>query len=269
MMGCTTGAKVLRPGREFVLFKNRDFTREHYDDRLLLTDTSFGALGLETWDASDSDGDRLSGFSVGFNARLACCDSNVRTVPGGDNYDKLVQEVVENCTTLDQAIAHVRRLVKDQLFCWANMIVATPAEIAALEVREHHVEVERSPNFLARANHYIRLGATPHDDDTITTPFRYRAACEGLRTARRLEDIFPILRSHQPDPQHGICNHSQYNTVYSYAVHWNDGETTFYVLQGRPCEGGEYVRVPVIFGQKNDLSGYPSRYVLEQVSRNA
>jgi predicted choloylglycine hydrolase len=269
MMGCTTGAKVLRPGHEFVLFKNRDFSREHYDDRFSLTDTAFGALGLETWDASDPDGDRLSGFSIGFNAHLACCDSNVRTVSGGDNYDKLVQAVVENCTTIDQAIVQVRRLAADQLFCWANMIVATAGEIAALEVRDHHVEVERNPSFLARANHHVCLGATPEDDDTDTTPFRYQVAYEGLRTAKRVEDIFTILRSHQPDPQHGICNHSQYNTVYSYAVHWKDSETTFYVLQGRPCAGGEYVKLPIAFGKTNDLSRYPSRYALEQVRRNA
>src|SRR5438045_2032377 len=107
MMGCTTGAKVLRPGHEVVLFKNRDFSREHYDDRFSLADTAFGALGLETWDGLDPASDRLSGFSIGFNAHLACCDSNVRTVSGGDNYDKLVQAVVENCTTIDQAIAQV------------------------------------------------------------------------------------------------------------------------------------------------------------------
>jgi hypothetical protein len=261
MIGCTTGAKILHPGHEFVLFKNRDFTREHFDDRVSLTNSAFGVLGLETWDASDPTGDRLSGLSIGFNAHLACCDSNVRTVKNGDNYDKLVQEVVENCTTVDQAVTHVHGLVANHLYCWANMIVATPREIAALEVRDHHVEVERSPGFLARANHHVCLGVTPDDDDTTTTSFRYRAAYDGLRAVKGVEEVFPILRSHQPDPQHGICNHSQYNTVYSYVVHWKDGVTIFYALQGRPCQGAEYVRLPVAFGQQNDLSHYPSRYM--------
>ena len=94
-MGCTTGAKVLQAGREFVLFKNRDFKRMNFDDRLSLTDQAFGVLGLETWDAGDSGADRYSGFSIGFNAHLACCDSNVQTVDGGESYDKLVQAVVE------------------------------------------------------------------------------------------------------------------------------------------------------------------------------
>ena len=150
-MGCTTGAKVLRPDREFILFKNRDFTRESLEDRVSLTDTAFGALGLETWDGNDPDRDRLSGFSIGFNAHLACCDSNVRTVSGGDNYDKLVQAVVENCTTIKQAVDCVQTLVRDRLYCWANMIVATKQGVAALEVRDHHVEVERNSVCAARA----------------------------------------------------------------------------------------------------------------------
>ncbi len=264
MIGCTTGAKILRPGHEFVLCKNRDFSRKHYDDHQRLTDTTFGVLGLETWDGTDPDKDRLSGFSIGFNAHLACCDSNVRTVPGGDNYDKLVEAVVENCTTIDQAVDYVRQLVRDQVFCWANMLVATPSGAAALEVRDHHVEVERNPVFAARANHHICLGATPDDDDTTTTQLRYRSMYNGLQQIERLEQVFPLLRSHEPDPQHSICNHGLYDTVYSYLVHWNEGETTFYVHQGHPCSDGEYVKVPITFGpgQRNTLSHYPSRYAV-------
>jgi len=262
MIGCTTGTKILRPGQAFVLFKNRDFKRKHFDDHPHLTETIFGVRGVETWDGSDPDKDRLSGFSIGFNAHLACCDSNVRTVPGGDNYDKLVEAVVENCTTIEQAIDCARQLVREQLFCWANMLVATPNGVAAFEVRDHHVEVERNPIFAARANHHVCLGATPDDDDTTTTLPRYQSMVKGLQQVERLEQVFPLLRSHEPDPQHSICNHGIYDTVYSYLVHWNAGETTFYVLQGHPCEGGAYVKVPIMFGQgqANALRHYPSRY---------
>jgi hypothetical protein len=195
---CTTGAKILKPGHEFVLFKNRDFKRAHFDDRLDLTDHAFGVLGLETWDGDNSDLDRFSGYSIGFNQHLACCDSNVRTVEGGDNYDKLVQGVVENCATIDEAITHVRRMAAERSYDWANMIVVTPDGVAALEVRGEKVEVERNPISIARANHHVCLGATPHDDDTITTAFRYQTAQVALKTATGIEDIFvcfvPIIQ---------------------------------------------------------------------------
>ena len=260
---CTTGAKILRPGREFVLFKNRDFRRAHFEDRLNLTDHAFGVLGLETWDGDDPNTDRFSGYSIGFNSHLACCDSNVQTVDGGDNYDKLVQGVVENCATINEAVAQVRQMAAERLYCWANMVVATADGVAALEVRGAHVEVERNPVSIARANHHVCLGATPQDDDTITTAFRYQAAFEGLKTAASLDDIFAILRTHHPSDGYGVCNHGLYETVYSYVVHWNEGVTTFYALQGHPCEGGTYVKLSVQFGQANDLSQYPSRHAVE------
>lgn len=258
---CTTGAKILRPGREFVLFKNRDFRRANFDDRLNINDHIFGVLGLETWDGDNPDLDRFSGYSVGFNRHLACCDSNVRTVEGGDNYDKLVQGVVEHCATMDEAVAQVRRMTAEQPYCWANMVVATPDGVAALEVRADYVEVERNPVSIARANHHVCLGATAQDDDTLTTGFRYQTALEGLKTANSLDDIFDILRTHHPTDGYGVCNHGLYDTVYSYVIHWNEGETAFYALRGHPCEGSEYVKVPVQFGQDNDLSTYPSRHM--------
>jgi hypothetical protein len=260
---CTTGAKILRLGREFVLFKNRDFRRAHFDDKVDLTGHAFGVLGLETWDGDDPNADRFSGYSIGFNPHLACCDSNVQTVEGGDNYDRLVEAVVENCNTIDEAVVQVRRMASERRYCWANMVVVTPGGVAALEVRGDHVEVERNPVSIARANHHVCLGATPQDDDTTTTAFRYLTAFQGLKTAVNLDDIFSILRTHHPTDGYGVCNHGLYETVYSYVVHWNEGETTFYALQGHPCEGGAYVKVPVQLGQANDLSGYPSRHAAE------
>jgi hypothetical protein len=258
---CTIGVKILEPGREFLLFKNRDFTRRHFDDRLWLSDIVFGALGLETWDGIDLASDRFSGFSIGFNARLACCDSNVRMLSDGESYDKLVEAVVEHCTTIEDAISHVRDQVREWQFSWGNLLVATPEGVTALEIRDRHVEVERDPVFVARANHHTCLGPTPNDDDSTTTEQRYRVARQGLEAARRLEDIFPLLRSHEPDPQHSLCNHSHYNTVYSYVIHWKDGEITFYVHQGHPCDGVAYTRLPITLGGSADLSTYPSAHV--------
>lgn len=250
---------MLRHGEEFVLFKNRDFKRAHFDDLVRLTVREFGVLGLETWDSDDPSKDRFSGFSVGFNAHLTCCDSNVRGIPGGENYDKLVQAVVENCATIDEAIRLVRGLVGERTFSWCNMLVATPGGAAALEVRDHRVEVERSPVFVARANHHVCLGVTPDDEDTMTTLHRFDLAYNGLETVQRLDEVVSLLRllppmTHRTD--------GPFTTVYSYVVHWNEGVTTLYALQGHPCDGGEYVRLPIAFGRANDLSAYPSRRVV-------
>lgn len=255
---CTTGAKVLRPGREFVLFKNRDFKREHFDDRLNLSADAFGILGLETWDGSDPASDRFSGYSVGFNRALICCDSNVQTVPGGENYDRLVQAVVDGAATVDEAVAIVGGLVERGVYCWANMLVATADEVAAIEVRDGHIAVDRRPDFVARANHHICLGANANDDDIVTTPVRYALAQRGIEAAHTLADIFAITRTHADGLDWGVCNHGDMETVYSYVVHWNEGQTTLYVYQGHPCAGGDFVALPVSLGAAVDVSAYPS-----------
>ena len=77
---CTIGA--LRLGEDdFVLFKNKDFGRPHFDDRIVVERDVFGVEGITTWAGSDPDRDRFSGFSIGANAAgLLACDSNVRTL---------------------------------------------------------------------------------------------------------------------------------------------------------------------------------------------
>ena len=186
-------------------------------------------------------------------------NSNVQTVDGGESYDKLVQAVVENCATIDEAVEQVRAMVRQTVFHRANMLVATPGVVAALEIRDHHVEVERNSTFVARANHHVCLGATPDDDDPDTSVFRLEKAVEMLGSVRRLEDVFPILRIHHPDAGYGICNHGVYETVYSYVVHWRDGLVTLYALQGHPCDVRDFVAMPIRLGEPNDLSVYPSK----------
>ena len=259
---CTTAAKILRPGREFVLFKNRDFKRGHFDDRLNITGAAFGVLGLETWDGDDPASDRFSGYSIGFNTRLACCDSNVQTVAGGDNYDKLVQAVVDGASTVDEAAAIVRGLVESGVYCWANMVVATADEVAAIEVRDGRIAVERRPDFVTRANHHISLGANAKDDDTTTTPVRYDLALRGIQAARTLDDVFAMTRAHADGLDWGICNHGAMETVYSYVVHWNEGQTRLYVYQGHPCAGGDFVALPISLGAALDVGAYPSSRAL-------
>ena len=155
---CTIGAKILSPGGEFVLFKNRDFTRARFEDTFVSDAGYFGVMGVETWDNDGSAADHLSGFSIGFNAHLACCDSNVRSIPDGENYDKLVQAVVEECTSIDEAEALLRDLVRANRYHWANVLVATADEVAAFEVHHQQIEVQRNEVSLVRANHHVCLG---------------------------------------------------------------------------------------------------------------
>jgi hypothetical protein len=179
-------------------------------------------------------------------------------VDGGENYDRLVQAVVENAETADEAIRQVRGMVEQGVYCWANMLVATADEVAAIEVRDGRIAVERSPRFVARSNHHICFGANTDDDDVTETAVRYELACEGMRKAARLDDVFTLTRMHAPGLDYGICRHGTLETVYSYVVHWRDGQITFYVHQGHPCDGGEFVKVPIAFGVENSLSAYPS-----------
>ena len=43
-----------------------------------------------------------------------------------------------------------------------------------------------------------------------------------------------MQRAHD-DGISGICNHTSYDTVYSYVLRRRHGSTTLYVAQGRPC----------------------------------
>ena len=254
---CTTGAKIFRAGHEFVLFKNRDFTRDIFNDRIELTDSHFGVRGLATWDGTDPTKDVFSGYSIGFNRHLACCDSNVKTIKNGQNYDELVQAVVEHCTTVDEAIQGVQDLVHKNTYCWANMIVASVNEVAAIEVREQEIAVQRHLVYITRANHHIYLGATPDDDDTLTTAWRYETADSLLARSTSLDDIFTILQARHPQKDYGICNSGMYTTVYSYVLRWHDGAVDFYVLQGAPTSDKRYVCLPITFDEPTDLSRYP------------
>ncbi len=74
---CTVG--VLRVGAgDYLLFKNKDFVRTHFDDRLVVESEVFGVRGVSTWAGTDPERDEFSGFSIGANsAGLLCCDANV------------------------------------------------------------------------------------------------------------------------------------------------------------------------------------------------
>ena len=54
---CTIG--VLRlDDDDYLLFKNKDFVREHFDDVITVEKEVFGASGVTTWAGTDPDAER-------------------------------------------------------------------------------------------------------------------------------------------------------------------------------------------------------------------
>lgn len=232
---CTTG--VVRLGADdYVLFKNKDFGRDHFDDRIVVERDVFGVEGITTWAEADPAGDRFSGFSIGANASgLLACDSNVRTLPDHANYDDLVEIALRRGDDVASAVEAVRAAVAATPYLWGNLIMIDPTRSAVIEVRGTHAEVVPLTGPTARSNHHVALGADPDDDDTTTTGRRLAAAQRRVEEARSLADVWALLEAHD-DGGTGICNHAVHQTVYSYVLRRRAGGTTLYVSQGRPCE---------------------------------
>ena len=261
---CTTGA--LRTETGYFLFKNKDFGRTSFEDRLVVEEDVFGIAGVETWAGTDPDLDRFSGFSLGANRHgLLCCDSNVRTVPGL-NYDRLTEIALREGTDVPSAVAAVERAMSRTPYVWANLVVIDQSELATVEVRGQQLKATFHPSDrIARSNHHVELGATPEDDDTVTTEPRLRSASRRIRGAQQLSAIFELQESHD-DGGSGICNHTSYDTVYSYVFERRDDYTTLHVTQGKPCENPERLALRIPMGSEWSpeavtalLDTYPSR----------
>jgi hypothetical protein len=266
---CTIG--VLRLGDDdYLLFKNKDFVRQHFDDRIVIEDNLFGAKGVTTWAGTDPDQDVFSGFSIGANASgLLCCDSNVRTLPDHSNYDDLVEVALREGTDVSSAVAAVRSAVESGPYLWANLMMIDKDRSVSVEVKGSHAEVVPLVGPTARANHHEVLGANAEDDDTMTSLNRFKAAQRRVEAANTIEDIFELQRSHD-DVTTGVCNHSLYQTVYSYVLRHRSGETSIYVNQGHPCESPapEGMLLPIggnwsVAGEGTFRAAYPSSHSLE------
>ena len=246
---CTTGVLRLGPG-DYLLFKNKDFGRSHFDDRLVLERDVFGVEGITTWAGEDPDVDEFSGFSIGANRHgLLCCDSNVRTVRDHDNYDRLVEIALREGTDVPSAIQAVRQAVSDRPFLWANLVMIDDNQTAAVEVRSSQIEVVLGPDRLGRSNHHVVLGATPSDDDVVTTALRLRSVMRRVEAATTVEDILDLQMSHD-DGSTGICNHLGYNTVYTYVIRRTGDRTSLYVRQGQPCQAGDPIVLEIPLGDR-------------------
>lgn len=262
---CTTG--VIRLGEDdYLLFKNKDFVRDRFEDRLVIDEEVFGAQGVTTWAGTDPDTDVFSGLSIGANASgLLCCDSNVRTLPEHSNYDDLVEIALREGTDVPSAVAAVRTAVHSRPYLWANLIMIDKGQSASVEIKSSHAEVVPLNGPTARSNHHVVLGANADDDDTITSQRRLESAQRRVESASTLDDVFELQRSHD-DGTTGVCNHSLYQTVYSYVLRRRNGQTTIYVTQGHPCEGAgpEELVLPIgrawsVGGEGEFRAAYPSR----------
>ena len=261
---CTTGA--LRTDNGYLLFKNKDFGRASFEDLLVVEQDVFGIAGVETWAGTDPDLDRFSGFSLGANRHgLLCCDSNVRTVPGL-NYDRLTEIALREGTDVRSAVAAVERAMSRQPYVWANLVMIDHHQLATVEVRGQELKTTfLGDDRIARSNHHVELGATPDDDDTVTTGPRLRSATRRMRDASQLADIFGLQESHDHGDS-GICNHTSYDTVYSYVFERRDDETTLHVTQGKPCRNPQRLALRLPFGSEWSptavatlLDAYPTR----------
>lgn len=244
---CTTG--VLRIGADdYLLFKNKDFGRTHFDDRIVTEPSVFGVQGVTTWAGTDPDLDQFSGFSIGANQHgLLCCDSNVRTLEGYANYDELTEVALRRGTDVDSAVAAIREAVESQPYLWANLIMIDSTSAAVVEIRGDRTKVTELTRPTARSNHHVALGTHPGDDDTVTTKKRLTAAQRRLDNATGIDDIFALQRSHD-DGDTGICNHQGYRTVYSYVLRQRQGSATLHISQGQPCSDPDRVELTVPVG---------------------
>jgi len=264
MSNCTIGAKIISPGNEFLLFKNKDFGRQNFNDQLVIRDGVFAIAGTESWSDKSANSDVFSGFSIAVNSSgLACCDSNVRMKPGAINYDILTKKIAEECSTIDDAVDVVEKAVHAQRCSWGNIVVATKNEVAAFQVT-NHLKVFRHSTQTVRANHHIREGRRPIVyDGAVGTVKRYEVARRLLGKIENIHGVFSLLRSHEYGiNSSSICSHGRLNTVYGYVVHIKNNEVSFHVCRGNPCTGN-FTALYLDFDDEEALQmvaqAYPSR----------
>ena len=254
---CTIG--TLRLGAaEYLLFKNKDFGRHDFDDQIFLSEDTLGIRGVSTWANLDSSQDQFSGFSIGANRYgLFCCDANVREEPPeGANYDLLTEIALREGTDVESAINSVQRAVGRHPYWCSNLMLIDGVTSVAIEVNGSEIDIERHAEHLTRTNHHLLFDAYQMGEDTITTESRLAFSRQRLANANSVEDIQRLQTSHDSnDGKTGICNHSTHQTVYSYILHFQDGQMSLLVKQGRPCTGSVYRCLTLPIGKQWSKEG--------------
>ena len=226
-------------GGDYLLFKNKDFGRMEFDDRVVVSQEVFGIRGTTSWAGEDSQGDEFSGFSIGANKHgLFCADSNVREEPSrGVNYDVLTEIALSEGVDVATAVEALRRALSAESFWCANLMLVDSSVVAVVEIRGTELHCSLEPGFATRTNHHVHFGVTATDDDLVTSADRLNWSYRRLSKAEGLSDVLELQRSHDGG-ESGICNHSSYETVYSYVLMSGDDGIRLLVTQGHPCGEG-------------------------------
>jgi hypothetical protein len=258
---CTTGVLRLADGG-YALFKNKDFGRQHLDDRVWLDPAVFGVLGMTTWAGDDPATDEYSGFSIGANAHgLLCCDSNVVTLDGHLNYDVMTEVALRDGTDVASAVEAVRAACAEAPTSWGNLVLIDAESAASVEIRGRVVAIVPLDGPAARSNHHVVLGHHELQEDHATTDLRLASAQRQVAAAQHLDDVYELLASHDQGST-GVCNHlPALTTVYSYVLSCHDGRVALDVVQGLPCSGADRVHLDIPFGSSSDRDSV--RHVLE------
>jgi len=246
---CTTGVLRFADGSH-ALMKNKDFGRSHLDDQIVLDQTVFGVRGMTTWAGTDPALDQFSGFSIGANRHgLLCCDSNVVTLDGLENYDVMTEVALRQGRDVSSAVEAVVAACQQRETSWGNLVLIDAVRAVSLEIRGRAVQVVELSTATARTNHHVVLGFDPSQEDQVTSERRLDSAQRRLASASSLADIFALQRSHDHGDT-GVCNHALHTTVYAYVITCRDNEIVLHVKQGQPCQVDEYHPISVPVGHR-------------------
>ena len=259
---CTIGA--LRLGAEYLLFKNKDFGRDSFEDEIVISKRIMGVKGVSTWANLDSSADQFSGFSIGANEHgLVCCDANVREEPlDGENYDRLTEIALTEAHSVETAILALQHAVSSRAYWCSHLVMIDQETLAAVEIHGHNIAVERQSRQITRTNHHLLFDGSAMDGDTITSISRLSCSKERVAGATSIDDIYALQKSHDNGTT-GICNHAVHQTVYSYVLYFKDDEIKLYVKKGRPCKTDQYEELALPFGAmwtEEKESEFRSRY---------
>lgn len=230
--------------------KNKDFGRSHLDDQIVLDQTVFGVRGMTTWAGTDPALDQFSGFSIGANRHgLLCCDSNVVTLHGLENYDVMTEVALRQGRDVSSAVEAVVFACQQRETSWGNLVLIDAVRAVSLEIRGRAVQVVELSAATARTNHHVALGFDPSQEDQVTSELRLESAQSRLDSASSLDDIFALQKSHDHGAT-GVCNHALHTTVYAYVLICKGNEVVLHVKQGQPCQSDAYHAISVPFGDR-------------------
>jgi hypothetical protein len=244
---CTTGAIILGED-EYLLFKNKDFSRAKFSDRVVTNREFFGPRGLETFDRTQPGSDRYSGLSCGANkyGLLVGVTHVKKTGAENANYDVLAEMLMSEARDVPTAKQLLEEYLAHQACWWGNLILTDGKTVAAVEIRDQEMRIDENASRIVRTNHQIQFGDEESPDGIACSANRFFSADLRLSIIESLDEIFDMLSAHD-NGAYGICNHQKkMNTVYSYVMHRNPDRIRIYVCQGNPCKSKRAtMRIPL------------------------